>query len=286
MLDTSGSSRILQGRAKHGTDVQPNKNQRAQKPKMSAQKPRRRNSARKSGLALALKEGTRKSHSVAENSQFMIGFFKGLTSRTAWSDLVASLYYVYKVMEEAFDYTKDTNVQSMDFPELRRVPSLEDDMAYYFGPNWKNEIVPSRATRIYCNRIQTIAQEKPHLLLAHMYTRYLGDLFGGQMLKGMARTSLKLEAGKGTRFYEFDEISHIKKFIETWSTTLNELDLTDEQKEEIVEEANRVFVLNIGIFEELGGSKMGFLRALSRLFRSGIAFALSQGKDKMQASFS
>jgi heme oxygenase len=282
MLDTSGSSRILQGRAKHGTDAKPNKNELAKKQRKGK---RRRDSARSSGLALALKEGTRNSHSMAENSQFMSGFFKGLSTRSAFSQLVASLYYVYKAMEEAFDYTTDANVQSMDFPELRRVPSLEDDMAYYFGRNWKSEIVPSRATRVYCNQIQTIAQEKPHLLLAHMYTRYIGDLFGGQLMRGMARTSLKLEEGKGTRFYEFDEISSIRQFIEVWYTKLNELDLTDEQKEEIVQEANRVFVLNIGVFEELGGSKLGLLRALSRLLRSGVTFALAKGKGKMQASF-
>ena len=43
------------------------------------------------------------------------------------------------------------------------------------------------------------------------YTRYLGDLFGGQMMGGMARNSLKLDDGKGTKFYEFDDIANTKQ---------------------------------------------------------------------------
>lgn len=34
----------------------------------------------------------------------------------------------------------------------------------------------------------------------HMYTRYLGHLFGGQMIGGMARRSLSFDEGRGTAF--------------------------------------------------------------------------------------
>ena len=40
-------------------------------------KPVEAESARSSGLALALDDGTRKSHSMAENTAFVTGFFKG-----------------------------------------------------------------------------------------------------------------------------------------------------------------------------------------------------------------
>ena len=38
-------------------------------------------SARSTGLALALDDGTRKSHSMAENTQFVTGFFRGIATR-------------------------------------------------------------------------------------------------------------------------------------------------------------------------------------------------------------
>merc|ERR1719401_513331 len=60
---------------------------------------------RLSGLALMLDDGTRKSHSMAENTQFVTGFFKGLGDRASFSQLVTSLYFIYKAMEEAFEAT-------------------------------------------------------------------------------------------------------------------------------------------------------------------------------------
>ena len=50
---------------------------------------------RLSGLALMLDDGTRKSHSMAENTQFVSGFFKGLADRDSYRSLITSLYLVY-----------------------------------------------------------------------------------------------------------------------------------------------------------------------------------------------
>ena len=74
---------------------------------------------------------------------------------------------------------------------------------------------------------------------------------------GMATRSLSLDEGKGVAFYTFDDIPKANVFITEWYTRLNELDLTDAQKQEIVDEANLVFVLNIEILEEIEGSAAG-----------------------------
>jgi hypothetical protein len=55
---------------------------------------------RQTGLALLLDDGTRKSHSMAQNTQFVTGFFKGLANRNSYQSLITSLYLVYKSMEE------------------------------------------------------------------------------------------------------------------------------------------------------------------------------------------
>merc|ERR1719201_2564986 len=94
-------------------------------------------SARSVGLALALDDGTRKSHSVAENTAFVTGFFRGIATKAAFSQLVAALYFIYEAMEAAFDAASDERVRALDYPELRRVPALESDMAYMFGEQWR-----------------------------------------------------------------------------------------------------------------------------------------------------
>mmetsp|Transcript_66841 Transcript_66841/g.150992 ORF Transcript_66841/g.150992 Transcript_66841/m.150992 type:complete len:283 (-) Transcript_66841:182-1030(-) len=216
-------------------------------------------SARASGLALLLDDGTRKSHSVAENTAFVTGFFRGIEKRENFANLVASLHFIYSSMEKAFEEVEDVGVRAMDYPELRRQRSLEADMDYYFGAAWKSgKVRPSRATKAYVARIQEVAAdpEKQYLLIAHQYTRYLGDLFGGQMMGGMATRSLGLDPGKGIAFYDFPDIKDNKVFIEDWYAKLNALPLSEAKKAALVEEANRVFALNIGVFEELDGNPL------------------------------
>lgn len=125
------------------------------------------NSARSWGLAKALDDGTRKSHSMAENTQFVTGFFRGIATRDSFAQLVASLYFVYEAMEHSFDATADASVAALDYPELRRLASLEADMTYYYGDDWRDHVRPTPATREYVSRIEHIAREQPTLLVAH-----------------------------------------------------------------------------------------------------------------------
>ena len=59
------------------------------------------------------------------------------------------------------------------------------------------------------NRINQISKEKPELLVAHAYTRYLGDLSGGQILKKIAQRGMGLQGSEGLAFYEFDKIEKV-----------------------------------------------------------------------------
>mmetsp|Transcript_36146 Transcript_36146/g.86162 ORF Transcript_36146/g.86162 Transcript_36146/m.86162 type:complete len:296 (+) Transcript_36146:117-1004(+) len=226
---------------------------------------------RLSGLALMLDDGTRKSHSIAENTQFVTGFFAGLADRDSYRSLMTSLFFVYEAMEICMDTTNEERVKYLDSPQLRRLASIRKDMDFFYaeelGSDWDKKIEPSQASKQYVARIQEISETKPHLLIAHQYTRYLGDLFGGQMMGGMAARSLDLNDGEGTEFYRFEGIESTSAFITEWYKDLNKLDLTEKQKEEIVDEANLVFALNIAIFQEIEGSpiKAMFTLAISTL---------------------
>jgi len=166
-------------------------------------------------------------------------------------------------MEDEFGKSEDANVKALDYPELRRMPALDLDMEFFYGPSWRETVRPTAATRLYVARIREIARSQPLLLVGHQYTRYLGDLFGGQMMGGMARRSLALPDGLGTSFYTFDQIPEAKVFIEGWYSKLNDLPLSPSEKQMIVDEANRVFSLNIALFDELDGSPLRALWALA-----------------------
>jgi hypothetical protein len=107
---------------------------------------------RLSGLALMLDAGTRKSHSMAENTAFVTGFFKGLANRDSYGALMTSLFFVYTAMEESMDETSEDGVRTLDYPALRRLPSLERDMQFFYGESWRSQMQPSPATKTYVVR--------------------------------------------------------------------------------------------------------------------------------------
>ena len=75
------------------------------------------------------------------------------------------------------------------------------------------------------------------------------------MMGSMAIRSMDLPSdGSGTAFYTFEGVPSTKDFITEWYTTLNALGISKDRQQAIVDEANLVFALNIGIFEELEGS--------------------------------
>ena len=206
-------------------------------------------------LATMLREGTKKSHTMAENVGFVKCFLKGVVEKKSYRKLVADLYFVYSAMEEEMEKLKDHEILSkIYFPILNRKQSLESDLQFYFGNNWEKEIKISDSAKDYVARIREISQTQPELLVAHSYTRYLGDLSGGQILKKISQKAMNLSDGEGTSFYEFADISDEKAFKDTYRQAMNDLPVDMEMAELIVEEANDAFGLNMRLFQELEGN--------------------------------
>jgi heme oxygenase (biliverdin-producing, ferredoxin) len=208
-----------------------------------------------SNLALKLREGTKKAHTMAENTGFIACFLRGTVEKQSYRKLVANLYFVYAAMEDAMHSLKDHPVMGkMYFPELDRRASLESDLQFYYGSNWKNEIAASKATQAYVAQIKKVAVEDPEKMIAHLYTRYIGDLSGGQILKKIAVNAMNLNEGEGTSFYEFAQIPDEKAFKTMYRSTLDSLPVSDAQGDAIVLEANDAFHHNMEMFQELEGN--------------------------------
>ncbi len=155
-------------------------------------------------LAAQLREGTKKSHTMAENTGFVSCFLKGVVDKLSYRKLVADLFFVYEAMEEEMHRLKDHPVLApIAFEQLDRVTALEEDLAFYFGPEWRQQIEASPAATEYVARIREVAQTAPELLVGHHYTRYLGDLSGGQILKNIAQKAMNNPTDDGLHFYVF-----------------------------------------------------------------------------------
>jgi heme oxygenase (biliverdin-producing, ferredoxin) len=206
-------------------------------------------------LATMLREGTKKSHTMAENVGFVKCFLKGVVEKKSYRKLVTSLYFVYSAMEEEMERLKEHPVVSqIYFPELNRKQSLEQDLHFYYGANWREEAQNTKAGKAYVARIREIAQSEPELLVAHCYTRYLGDLSGGQILKKISQRAMNLTDGEGTAFYEFEDIADEKAFKDKYRAAMDQLPIDQATAERIVDEANAAFGKNMELFQELEGN--------------------------------
>jgi len=221
-----------------------------------------------SDFAKQIKEGTKKSHSAAENTSFVKSFLRGVVNKQSYRGLISDFYFVYSALEEEVTKLKDHPVVgSLDLPELRRKISLEMDVRYYYGPIWRSLIKPSEACERYVNRIREVAKNEPELLVGHHYTRYLGDLSGGQILKGIAEKAMELGDGEGLKFYEFQNIEDSKIYKQGYREKLNNLPIDQHQADAIIVEANYAFRLNMHMFDTLEGN---WFKSILKIFISSI----------------
>ena len=206
-------------------------------------------------LATQLREGTKKAHTMAENVGFVRCFLRGVVEKKSYRKLVANFYFIYSAMEEELEKHKDHPVVSkIYFPLLHRKASLEEDLAFYYGANWREQISLSKAGKKYVDRIREISANRPELLVGHSYTRYLGDLSGGQILKTISQRAMNLAGSDGVSFYEFSAIDDEKAFKASYRESLNEAPVDDATADAIVEEANDAFGINMELFQELEGN--------------------------------
>jgi heme oxygenase len=92
-----------------------------------------------------------------------------------------------------------------DLPGIQRAAKLLED----FKELWPaDQTVPTlaNATLLYKEHINTISNDS-NKLMAHLYVRHMGDLYGGQMIA-------KKVPGSG-QFYKFDNADALKTAIRT-----------------------------------------------------------------------
>ena len=224
-------------------------------------------------LAIQLKEGTKKSHTMAENTGFISCFLKGVVEKSSYRTLLGDLYFVYSAMEDQiYRLSKEKHpvISNINFQELNRREALEKDLLFYFGKEWKNLLQISSSARMYVERINQVAYDKPELLIGHHYSRYIGDLSGGKILKKITQKAMNLENDEGLRFYIFNDIEDEKIFKEHYRNILNSLPINQDIANLIVDEANKAFKYNMDIFNELEGNLISAIgKVLFRYFTKG-----------------
>jgi heme oxygenase len=234
-----------------------------------------------SNLAVKLRSGTQKAHTAAENVGFMKCFLKGVVDRDCFAKFLSNLYYIYSALEaHLMKHAHHPVLGAVYFPELNRQASLEKDMVFYYGDDWQKQISPSKVAQTYITRIEQLSASEPALLIGHAYTRYMGDLSGGQMLQKIAQSALKLSGYEGTSFYNFEQIPDKKAFKDKYRQALNTLSIDEAIADQIVAEANQAFQFNMQMAEELEGN---LIKAFGQVVFNSLTRSQNPGSTEIEA---
>ncbi len=169
-----------------------------------------------------LKELTWENHQNAERTAFARKLMNGITPEQ-YHTYLYNQFIIYGSLESLADLE--------DIEDIRRAKRISIDLKeleYEYGfKRTKDKLKPSAVD--YINYLPTLDNDE---LMAHVYVRHFGDMYGGQMIKK------RIPFTKGA-MYDFDNVEDLKTKVRTM------LD------DEMAEEANICFKYATKLFEEL-----------------------------------
>lgn len=202
----------------------------------------------------ALRERTRTTHDHAEGATFMQDLMRGKGSRADYTALVVQHFYMYEALEAVAETMKTDPVASVFITsKLTRLPALIADLEFLIGPDWRAVSAPLPSTRRYVERIHEVSGWAGGFI-AHHYTRYLGDLSGGQHIYKVMQKRFGFDTN-GVGFYLFDQIADPAVFKDAYRDNLNSVDWSDEERERVIDEVMTAYRLNTEVFQELTAAK-------------------------------
>jgi heme oxygenase len=170
-----------------------------------------------------LKELTWEVHQRAERTEFARKLLKGLTPEE-YHKYLYNQYMIYSILEDAAKLLvpelKSINRAERIYADLREI-----EKEYAIGTT-STLLMP--VVREYERHVITLDRQG---ILAHIYVRHFGDMYGGQMIR-------KRNPGSGT-MYDFDNVEELKATVRSM---LND---------DMAEEANRCFEFAMQLFVEL-----------------------------------
>ncbi|MET4644002.1 heme oxygenase (biliverdin-producing) [Streptomyces sp. NPDC058232] len=201
-----------------------------------------------------IRTASHEQHTEAETSTFMSDLLGGRLGVVAYTRYTEQLWFVYRALEEGAEALRTDPVAGPFIqPELMRTAELERDLAHLRGADWRRGLEPLPATAAYADRVTECAHTWSAGYVAHHYTRYLGDLSGGQIIRDRAEKTWGFaRKGDGVRFYVFEEIANPASFKRGYRELLDAVDADELEKKRIVDECRRAFALNTAVFRELG----------------------------------
>ncbi|MEY8566644.1 biliverdin-producing heme oxygenase [Corynebacteriaceae bacterium 7-707] len=200
-------------------------------------------------LSEALREETRQAHEEAEHSVFMERLLDGGLDAAAFVAFQEKAYLFYSALEDAVDACAgDARLGAVADRLLDRRAVLREDLRALGGTVGAR---PLPETAEYVAELGRIGREKDvPALVAHHYTRYLGDLAGGQVIGRLVTRHYGVPES-ATSFYRFPHIDKPRRYRDAYRGALDTMSFDDVERRRLLRSARQAFAYNAGVFEGL-----------------------------------
>lgn len=198
-------------------------------------------------LGARLRTETHEQHRSTESRPFIVALMKGELSIEDYTRYLAQMAWVYEALESRTPSETDFAIYDA---RLDRLAEIEKDLAALGAADWRTSHPALASTERYTARLRELVATDDPRFVAHHYTRYLGDLSGGQAISRLVARHYAA-TDEQLAFYRFDGIDNHVQFKRAYREQLDALPLSDEQSAAVVAEALAAFEFNGALFDEL-----------------------------------
>ncbi|RAI45213.1 heme oxygenase (biliverdin-producing) [Rhodoplanes roseus] len=204
---------------------------------------------RRIGLSNALREVTAPLHRRAERAGVISDIVRGRSSRSAYALLLRNLHLVYAEIERGLErHRASPAVRLIVLPEVYRADAIARDLETLYGSAEAADAVPVLPEgTAYAEAVRASAEGDGVRLIGHAYTRYLGDLSGGQTVSQVLAKTLGLDAG-ARNLYRFAGIDGLDAFKQRYRDAIDRAAFETDRPDAILAEGMRAFRFNIALF--------------------------------------
>lgn len=190
---------------------------------------------------------TKALHTEAERSGVIRDMLRGQATREGYILLLRNLLPAYEALERGLHKHRDAvELSELAAFELDRASAIMSDLKALRGAEWETRVPLLDAGKKYGQKVDEAARGDGMRLIAHAYTRYLGDLSGGLILQKILARTPGLQPSEMS-FYSFPKFSDLAKLKADYRNALDRAASMSAHPDQIVEESAEAFRLNIDV---------------------------------------
>jgi heme oxygenase (biliverdin-producing, ferredoxin) len=195
-------------------------------------------------------------HQKIEETPFVASLANGTVAEDSYKNYLADLFVIYDQLETELFLNQESEkngiaeiIRPFTAEGLWRGALISQDLEAFEDAGRS----PGNQAIAYKEHLVSLGQYHPHLLAAHAYIRYMGDLFGGQTIAKRLeeRFSGKLATYDFTKLCQNREIERPVQFALTLRAQLDSVPLQPLQRSEILEEVAKGYEMHLALFKEL-----------------------------------